>query len=83
MISKKKMQIRLFQTKMFCGPLQNTSVAHRWDMAHRLKTTELQAKTGQIKHKKDSTCGQRDKIFEQKKGPSSMSILSTNMLDQP
>ena len=35
-------QIQLFQTKMFCGPLQNTSVAHRWAMAHRLKTTALE-----------------------------------------
>ena len=34
-------QIRLFQTKLLCGPLQNTSVVHRWAMAHRLKTTDL------------------------------------------
>ena len=38
-------QIRLFQTKMFCGPLQNTSVAHRWAMAHRLKTTALEVES--------------------------------------
>ena len=34
-------QIRLFKTKMLCSPLQNTSVAHWWAMAHRLKTIEL------------------------------------------
>ena len=31
----------LFQTKMLCGPQQNTSVAHRWAMALRMKTTVL------------------------------------------
>ena len=35
-------RIRLFQTKMLCGTLQNTSVAQRRAMAHRLKTTAIQ-----------------------------------------
>ena len=35
-----------FQTKMLRGPLQNTSVAFRWAMAHRLKTTALAAPHG-------------------------------------
>ena len=50
MISKKKkIPTRLFQstifTKMLCGPLQNGPVAHRWAMAHRLKSNGLEDET--------------------------------------
>ena len=33
------MQIRLFQTKMLCGPLQSTSVAHRCAISYRFYRT--------------------------------------------